>query len=149
MSNLGRFINKYVSKEARKRGFAEAGILQKWHEITPVHGGYTTPEKLFKGTLTIAVPSGSAKLAVQMDSPILIERINSFFGYNVVTKIRFILRQFEFEKKVAEKIEKPTKAARNRAVARCANIKDLKFKQQMIKLGALIEMENVKHLKDN
>jgi hypothetical protein len=147
MSNLGKFINKFVSKEARKRGFAEVSIIQKWHEITPAHGNYTTPEKLFRGVLTIAVPSGSAKLAVQMDSPILIERINQFFGYEAVKKIRFILRQFEFEKKVAKKIEQPTDAARIRATARCANIKDLKFQEQMIKLGALIEMENVKHLK--
>ncbi len=148
MGNLGRFVNKFVSKEARKRGFAETSILQKWHEITPAHGGYTTPEKLFKGVLTIAVPSGSAKLAVQMDSPILIERVNSFFGYNAVTKIRFILRQFEFEKKVATKIKQPDSGALNRATARCANIKDLKFKQHLINLGALIEMENVSHLKN-
>lgn len=149
MSNLGRFINKFVSKEARKRGFAEVGILQKWHEITPAHGNYTTPEKLFKGTLTIAVPSGSAKLAVQMDSPILIESINQFFGYPAVNKIKFILRQFNFEKKLSTKIEEPTPAARNRAMARCADIENLQLRERMIKLGALIEMENVKHLENN
>lgn len=148
MQNIGSFVGRYVSKEARKRGFAESAILQKWHEITPAHGNYTIPEKLFKGTLTLAVPSGSAKLAVQMDSAIIMDRINQFFGYPAVQKIRFILRQFEFEQKMAEKLAEPDAAARNRAMARCAGIKDLQLKERMIKLGALIEMENVRHLKD-
>jgi hypothetical protein len=146
VKNIGIFTSKFVTKEARKRGFAEAAVLQKWQQITPAHGRYTIPEKLFKGTLTIAVPSDSAKLAVQMDSAVLIQSMNQFFGYEAVKKIRFVLRQFNFEQKVAQKIQEPTDADRNRAMARCAGIEDLQLRERMIKLGALIEMENVRHL---
>jgi len=77
------------------RGYAEAGLFTHWAEIAGAElAASTLPIKLSfprgkrdDGTLTIRC-GGAAAVALQHDTPRVIERINGHFGYNAVARIR-------------------------------------------------------------
>jgi len=78
-----------------KRGFASARIVFEWKNI--VHSalaGNTYPMRISfppgkreGGTLHVRVLSGSWALQMQHLMPLIIERINGFFGYRAVDKV--------------------------------------------------------------
>lgn len=89
----------------KKRGFATADILSCWPEIVgPTLAGYTLPERLSwpRGGQSTEGPwnSAGAKLTVRADgpaalelqhmAPLVIERINGFFGYEAVARISIV-----------------------------------------------------------
>jgi hypothetical protein len=77
-----------------KRGFAEAQLVAQWPAIigdSLAQG--VSPEKLSfprgerrEGTLHLRVAPGLA-LEVQHREPVLVERINAFFGYRAVARL--------------------------------------------------------------
>lgn len=79
-----------------KRGFAAARIIADWSTIVgePLARA-SIPERLVRdpktetATLVIKVSSGIA-LELQHLEPLVIERINSHFGFRAVTKLRLI-----------------------------------------------------------
>ncbi|MGH6982447.1 MAG: DUF721 domain-containing protein [Stellaceae bacterium] len=91
-------LPRIAGKALGKRGLGEAQLVQHWAEIVGDRlAGETSPEKLSfppgerrDGTLRLTVVPGIA-LEVQHNEPILLERINGFFGYRAVT--RLVLRQ--------------------------------------------------------
>ena len=96
-----RAIASFVGKSARaalvKRGFAQADILAKWTSIVgPNLANCSSPEKLNysrhtnkDATLRIRVAPGWAP-EFQHFEPLIIERINSFFGYRAVLRLQLI-----------------------------------------------------------
>ena len=96
-----RAIASFVGKSARaalvKRGFAQSDILSSWPSIVgPNLAGCSSPEKLNysrqsnkDATLRIRVAPGWAP-EFQHFEPLIIERINSFFGYRAVSRLQLI-----------------------------------------------------------
>lgn len=96
-----RAIGSLVGKSARaalvKRGFAQADILSNWVNIVgPNLANYSSPEKLTysrntnkDATLRVRVASGWAPEFTHFE-PLILERINSFFGYRAVLKLKLI-----------------------------------------------------------
>ncbi|USG62191.1 DciA family protein [Sneathiella marina] len=96
-----RAIGSFVGKSARaalvKRGFAQADILSNWASIVgPSLANYSSPEKLNysrntnkDATLRVRVASGWAPEFTHFE-PLILERINSFFGYRAVLKLKLI-----------------------------------------------------------
>lgn len=89
----------------KKRGFATADILACWADIVgPTLAAYTLPERLSwpRGNQLAESPSsmGGAKLTVRADgpaalelqhtAPVVIERINGFFGYEAVARLAIV-----------------------------------------------------------
>ena len=97
LAPLGSVIPKSASPAMRRRGFAHSSIITHWSDIVGEKiGDGSCPEKLSfsakegsGGTLTIRVEGGLA-LELQHLEPVLIERINQFFGYNAVNKIKIL-----------------------------------------------------------
>jgi hypothetical protein len=91
---LGSLLPPEAKKALRKLGFAEAEIVTKWARIVGRRlGQQTSPIRLTyrqgqrrSGTLHIMVESGFA-LELQHIEPLLIERVNSYFGYAAVEKL--------------------------------------------------------------
>ena len=80
----------------RKRGFADGAILKDWPTIAGEHlARHTQPEKITHpkaqgsgGTLYLTIENGSVALELQHLEPLLIERINGFFGFKAVEKLK-------------------------------------------------------------
>jgi len=91
-------IPKIAGAVLGKRGFAEAQLVAQWPAIIgDALADSVSPEKLSfsrgerrEGTLHLRVAPGVA-LEIQHREPVLVERINAFFGYRAVA--RLALRQ--------------------------------------------------------
>ncbi|MDA0305178.1 MAG: DciA family protein [Proteobacteria bacterium] len=80
----------------QKRGFADGAILKDWPTIAGEHlARHTRPEKITHpkaqgtgGTLYLTIENGSIALELQHLQPLLIERINGFFGFKAVERLK-------------------------------------------------------------
>lgn len=79
----------------RKRGFAEARIVTQWPEIAgPAIATASTPLKISPGRgggriLLIRVTSAAA-LEIQHQTPVILDRINAFFGFDAITGLKLV-----------------------------------------------------------
>ncbi len=93
-SRLNDLVPKEARRYMRKMGFTQTEIVTHWGDIVGQSmAERTLPERLTfprgkrnKGTLYIACDAGWA-LELQHLQPLLLERINGFFGYKAVAKI--------------------------------------------------------------
>ncbi|MGE0775257.1 MAG: DUF721 domain-containing protein [Sphingomonadaceae bacterium] len=78
----------------RRFGFVQSSIVSRWREIVgPRYADVSTPEsirfpvgKKQDGMLTLMVDSAHAPM-MQHVTPLLIERVNRFFGYAAVARV--------------------------------------------------------------
>lgn len=92
---LASMLPKVTAPIFKKRGFAEAGILTDWPAIVGAHlARHTMPEKIAfargartAGTLHVVTESAFAP-ELQHLEPQVIERINGYFGYYAVGRLR-------------------------------------------------------------
>lgn len=106
---IGELIGQAMEPALRKRGFATADLLTHWEDL--VGGRYcslTRPEKLIwprtdpydpdqghkPAALVLACDSGAA-VFIQHELDQIRERINGFFGYAVVDRIKLIQKPFD------------------------------------------------------
>jgi hypothetical protein len=79
----------------RRFGFVQSSIVSRWDEIVgPRYAGVSCPEairfpagKKSDGTLELVV-EGAHAVMLQHVLPEIIERVNRFFGYSAVAKVR-------------------------------------------------------------
>ena len=78
----------------RRRGFAHGAIVTRWAEIVGAHlAAESAPERLvFRrdeavGATLHVRAAGALALDLQHLAPIVIERINAFFGFSAVARI--------------------------------------------------------------
>ena len=94
---MAQFVPELTAKALGKRGLAHANLIVDWPTVVGAEiASVCQPEKLaFRrgerslGVLHLRV-SGSAALELQHDTPRLVERINSYFGYKAVAEIRLL-----------------------------------------------------------
>lgn len=80
-----------------KRGFGEAQLVTQWDAVIgPELAAKLSPERIAfprgerrNGTLRLRVASAFAVEAQHLE-PVLIERINAFFGYGAVARLAFV-----------------------------------------------------------
>ncbi len=79
-----------------RRGFAEGGLAIEWPSIVgaqlaalcvPGKLSFAYPSERREGTLTLRVESAFATEAQHL-APLLIERVNGYFGYRAVARLR-------------------------------------------------------------
>lgn len=95
MSALSEAVQNVSSRAFRRYGFARKEILLRWPEIVgPALAECSAPERLSYsgskdrgGVLHIRV-EGSLALEIQHFEPIILERINGFYGYDAVEKLK-------------------------------------------------------------
>ena len=84
----------------RRFGFVQSSVVTRWPEIVgPTHALVCTPEAIrfppgekSEGILQLVVKPAHAPL-IQQVTPEIIERVNRFFGYNAVARVK--IRQGE------------------------------------------------------
>jgi hypothetical protein len=94
---LSRLLTGLLSPAARARGFAAVGVIEEWPKV--VGAGLARrchPVRLEfrRGTTTggtlLLQASGGAALELQHCSPQLIERVNDYFGFPAVARLRLV-----------------------------------------------------------
>ncbi|MEO8668402.1 MAG: DciA family protein [Bauldia sp.] len=97
---LAELVGKALDPVAAKRGFATADLLASWPDIVGRRNAeFTAPEKITwpresgdgtgAGTLHMRV-DGPRAVLIQHEIGQIIERLNSFFGYAAITRIRLV-----------------------------------------------------------
>ncbi len=96
LRRLPELLGRLLEPSARRRGLAEARLLTDWPlVIGPQLGARCQPVRLSGaqgpagGVLTVHV-GGALALELQHSTPQLLERINGFFGYPAVARLRLI-----------------------------------------------------------
>jgi hypothetical protein len=78
-----------------KRGFTEAALIAEWpHVVGSLLGTVTLPLRIAfprgersGGTLHIRVSSGAMATQLQHQEPLIIQRINGYFGYGAIARL--------------------------------------------------------------
>ncbi len=102
---IGKHVDKLTRGVFAAHGFAYAQILTHWETIVgPELADVCHPTRLrwpqgqerikderrrLGGTLTVTV-EGPAAIELQHDTPRIIERLNTFYGYQAVTEIKVV-----------------------------------------------------------
>lgn len=102
---LAAMVSKITRKVLKQRGFAEAGIITDWPAIVGAEIALeSAPEKLvyppgerLGGVLHIRV-AGALATELQHLEPLVIERINGYFGYRAVARLRLLQGPLPVEK---------------------------------------------------
>lgn len=101
MKAIKAVVNRVVNPIAKKRGIIHGKIILEWEKIVgPQYAAYCAPLKIsFRpgyrayGTLHMKVNPSHA-LLVTHSQDLVIEKINTFFGYKAVNKITIIQMPF-------------------------------------------------------
>lgn len=95
-SALGAAIARLTKPIFAKRGLAAGAIVAEWAAIVgPKLADESAPEKIVyptgqntEGTLHLRVANGGLAVELQHLQPLLLERINGYFGYRAVARLR-------------------------------------------------------------
>lgn len=98
---LGESVAPLTAGLAGKSGFAMARLRAEWPVIAGNHlAGRSRPERLIVprgdksgaagGILVVRIASGAFALELQHQEPLICERINGFFGWPAVSRLRFV-----------------------------------------------------------
>lgn len=87
-------VARIAAPALKERGFASAQLIAQWTSVMGADlAGKITPDRLSfprgerrDGTLRVRVAPGLAP-EVQHRSPLILERINAFFGYGAVSRL--------------------------------------------------------------
>lgn len=98
MKAMKTIVNKVIAPAAKKRGMLTGKILIDWDKIVGLeYAGWCQPEKIMfsktrrnGGTLYLTVNPSHA-LLITHSQDILLQKINTYFGYNAVSNLK--LRQ--------------------------------------------------------
>ena len=111
---LAALLPKVAAPALRRRGFSAVEIVTTWAEIVgPALAGESAPERLSfahgarsGGTLHVRA-SGSIALEMQHLAPIIVERINTCFGYAAVARIALVQGPVEARRRTVRRRPPP------------------------------------------
>lgn len=94
---VAAMLSRITDAALRKRGFAQTAVVTNWAEIVgPELAADTAPQKLTfagkgrgEGTLHVRV-SGPLAIELQHMEPLVLDRINTYFGYRAVARLALV-----------------------------------------------------------
>src|SRR5690606_19447798 len=100
---IAKLLPRLVKSAFQQKGFVQAAIILEWSQIIgPEMSQKCIPERLVfpqgkktEGTLYLNVKIASG-LLIEYGAPLIIDKINSYFGYQAVTRLK--LKQVLYEK---------------------------------------------------
>jgi len=95
---LSQTINKLTKSMLGRQGLIRGDIISKWFDIVgPEISQHTLPEKIVfskdgasGGELRLRCDSGALANQLQHQAPQIIDRINMYFGYQAIIRIKLI-----------------------------------------------------------
>lgn len=143
---LRDLIGEVIDPVTRKRGFATADLLAVWPDIAgPALAGWTAPEKIVwprgraaneasAGTLVLRV-DGPRAIFVQHEVPLILERINRFFGYRAIGQVRIVQGRVAGPREAAKPDAALPPAAEAALGATLAGVGDERLREALERLG--------------
>jgi hypothetical protein len=144
LQSVGAVLPRIAGKALQKQGLGEAQLIQQWAAIIgEKYAKNTSPEKLSftrgarrDGTLKLRVTPGIA-LEIQHNEPVLLERINGFFGYRAVARLS--LQQTFQPRRAAAAALRPLRSEEVAAIeTQVAPVADEPLRGALRRLGAAI-----------
>jgi len=97
---LGETVAKVTAPIIDRRGFASGAIVSEWPAIVGEHlAAQSLPEKVIHsrdkntgGTLRLFVASGGVATELQHLEPLLLDRINTYFGHSAIARLQLVHR---------------------------------------------------------
>jgi hypothetical protein len=91
-SGLSRALSAVLDPAARRRGFAAASLLADWRLIVgPTLAARCQPVQLeSRGGVLHLQSSSAAALEIQHAAPQVVERINTYFGFRAVRRLKLV-----------------------------------------------------------
>ena len=132
-------LPKNVKKIINKKGHIYSETLSNWKYIVGVELFKVCYPKIFKNSnrfgvssLVIMVKRGH-EVDIEYSKKDIINKMNNFFGYSVVEKLKLV--SFDDEKNIAQETKKKTKnVAINKYKNRINDVKNEKIKKSLIEL---------------
>jgi hypothetical protein len=96
---LGEFTQRLTRTPLARRGFGEAALVAEWPLIVgtaqalgslPLKIGFAAGAR-HDGTLHVRVSTGGLATEFRHRAPLILQRINGYFGYNAVSRLRLSL----------------------------------------------------------
>ncbi len=95
---VGAAVERLTRPIFGRRGFADASVITNWAAIVGEHlAAHTCPERIsfegdkrIDGTLQLRVANSALATELSHLEPQLLERINSYFGYRAVGRLRYL-----------------------------------------------------------
>lgn len=148
---LAASVSRVTKPIFGKRGFAEGSILNDWSAIIgPQLAAHCSPQKIAfppgkrdGGTLHLCIDSGSLATELQHLEPQLIEKINGFFGYRAVDRVRIVQGMVTVveaaETPRPPAVRPPLEAEEEEELARgLTEIKDAELRSALERLGRAV-----------
>jgi hypothetical protein len=96
LRRLPDLLRRLLEPAARRRGLAEAKLLTEWPTVvgpllaSRCHPIRLSPRSDGPGGVLVLHVTGAAALELQHSEPQILERINGYFGYGAVARLRLI-----------------------------------------------------------
>lgn len=154
--HAGGLLGARIRDTSGKRGFAEARLLTQWPEIVgaavakiakPVKISYTRQGMGAKLTI-LALGANGPEL--QMQLPLIKERVNACYGYSAISEIRITQTastgfadpavSFEYDMPEPEKNIDPQKSAQQKS--QISLVSDTNLRELLEKLGKNVLLNN-------
>lgn len=130
-----------------KRGFADGSIVKDWATIAGDHlSRHSLPEKISTprdkaagGVLYLTIDSGSMATELQHLEPLLIERINGYFGFKAVERLKITQGPLPKEdKKTAPPVRPLQEAEESELAESLMEVDDPELKEALKALGRAV-----------
>jgi len=146
---LAELLRKTLSKAFAKQGFAAIELIARWTEIVGTEiAAHSQPERIQwrrlphaagtsePGTLVLRV-EGPTALEIQHHSGVILERVNRFFGWQAVARLR--LRQAPLSRRARPHVPlSPDPDAAARLAGGFPEIQDADLRRALARLGAAV-----------
>ncbi|MBT3534984.1 MAG: DUF721 domain-containing protein [Rhodospirillaceae bacterium] len=120
----GSILRRATANALRRRGFGEGEVIARWPDIVgPEMAALTAPEKLQqrRGDVAGAVlhvrVAGAAAVELQHMAPTVLERINGFYGYRAVDRLKLVQGPLPEPEKTREVTERELTGAESASLA--------------------------------
>jgi hypothetical protein len=145
---LSDLLRKTLNQAFAKQGFASTELVTRWPDIVGAEiAAHSQPEKIRwprpvegqpaePATLALRV-EGPAAVEIQHLAPVVLARVNQFFGWQAVGSLR--LRQAPLRRSERKPLPAPDREAAERIAATLPEINDEKLRNALARLGAAIK----------
>lgn len=142
--SVGRAVSGLAKRALDKRGFVDASIVNEWPTIAgSLIGGNSLPEKISfprdrskPGTLHLRLENGALSTEVMHFEPVLLERMNRFFGFRAVGRIKIIQGPLPANEKKVRPALPPIKTEARTAIEQSLDtVADGEIRDALMKLG--------------
>ena len=141
---LSQTVNKLTKSMLGRHGFTHGAIVTKWPDIVGENmSRHTAPEKIVfskdgvsGGTMHLRCDSGALATELMHQEPLILDRINTFFGYQAVVRIKLIQGPLPQRKETRSKPPRQLSQAEARELAgTIASVDDEELREALENLG--------------